>query len=218
MTQAIVHHPSEDLLWALHKGKLPPGLSLAVAGHVDICPHCRGQLNLLDAIGGALLEDVAGVDMSENALNLALARIERPEPAIAPQKPQPLFLKGFELPVPLRKAQITGRYWAAPGVWMAPVHLDGAPPGDKTYLMSVKAGMVMPEHSHHCLEATLMLKGRFSDNLGEYTVGDFLLCDPDISHAPAMAPDEDCLCLIWQDAPIRPKTWLGRLLQPFARI
>lgn len=101
---------------------------------------------------------------------------------------------------------------------MAPVHLDGAPPGDKTYLMAVKAGMVMPEHSHHGREATLILKGRFSDSHGQYTVGDFLLCDPDISHAPAMASDEDCLCLIWQDAPIWPKTWLGRLLQPFARI
>lgn len=215
-------HPSQALLLGWHRGTLEPGLALTVSAHIDTCAHCRAELRLFDAIGGALLEATDGVAMAPDALDLALARIERPDAAettaTAPPPRLPAFLEGFDLPDSVRSARITGRYWAAPGVWMAPVHIDGARPGDKTYLMAVKAGMVMPEHTHRGNEVTLLLKGRFSDIYGDYGAGDFLLCTPEVSHSPAMTPEEDCLCLVWQDAPILPKTWLGRLLQPFARI
>ena len=101
---------------------------------------------------------------------------------------------------------------------MAPVRTSETDRHTKTYLMFVKAGMTMPEHTHRGQEATLVLKGRFADDYGAYSVGDFTLRTEEDSHAPAIAADEDCLCLITQTAPILPKTWLGRLLQPFARI
>jgi putative transcriptional regulator len=215
---SLRHHPNEDMLWAYHRGALAPGLALSVATHVETCAHCRAELALYDAIGGALLEAADNVAMADDALDLALARIERPDTPEAAKPRRPRFLDGMALPDSLRDADIPGRYWAAPGVWMAPVRLDGARPEDKTYLMAVKAGMVMPEHSHQGREVTLLLKGRFSDIHGDYGVGDFILCDENVSHSPAMTPDEDCLCLVWQDAPILPKTWLGKLLQPLARI
>ena len=215
---AITHHPGDDLLSDYHRGVLAPGLALAISAHADTCPHCRASLELFDAVGGALLDDVEGVAMSESALDLALARIERPEEAAPAQGHRPDFLAGVDLPDSLDTARIPGRYWAAPGVWMAPVRLDGARSNDKTYLMSVKRGMVMPEHSHRGHEVTLVLKGRFSAAMGEYRPGDFVLCNQHTCHSPVMADDEDCLCLVWQDATILPKTWLGKLLQPLARI
>jgi putative transcriptional regulator len=213
----VRHHVSEDLLWDYHRGALPVGLRLTVATHLELCPHCRNETALFDVIGGALLDDIEGVELSESALDLALARIERPEePVKAVPRPQPAFLAGFDLPDALT-ARITDRYWAAPGVWIAPIHTDDAPKGSKTYLMHVKAGMTMPEHTHRGPEVTLVLKGRFSDRYGDYNQGDFALCADEHSHSPAIL-DEDCLCLIWQQAAIVPKTMLGRLLQPFARI
>lgn len=214
---SVHHHVSEDLLWDYHRGALPLGLHLTVSSHLELCPHCRAEASLFDIIGGALLNDVEGVELSDNALDLALARIERPEePAKMAAKSQPAFLTGFDLPEALR-ARIKDRYWAAPGVWIAPIYTDDAPKGSKTYLMHVKAGMTMPEHTHRGPEVTLVLKGRFSDRYGEYNQGDFALCADEHSHSPAIL-DEDCLCLIWQESAIVPKTMLGRLLQPFARI
>lgn len=215
----VTHHPAEDVLWDYHRGRLTPGRALTVAVHLDLCPHCRSQLRLFDSIGGAFLEEIEGVELSDNALDLALARIERPETVTVPQAARhPAFLDGFALPDSLKTAVITGRYWAAPGVWMAPVHLDGAPLSDKTFLMSVKAGMVMPEHTHRGIETTIVLKGRFSDVFGEHQVGDYTSCDESHRHSPSIAEDGDCLCLVWQDAAIRPLTLLGKLLQPLARI
>jgi putative transcriptional regulator len=213
----VRHHVSEDLLWDYHRGALPLGLHLTIAAHLELCPHCRSEMALFDVIGGALLDNVEGVELSENALDLALARIERrEEPVKTVTRPQPAFLAGFELPESLT-ARITDRYWAAPGVWIAPIHTDDTPKGSKTYLMHVKAGMTMPEHTHRGPEVTLVLKGHFNDVYGEYGKGDFALCADEHSHSPAIL-DEDCLCLIWQQSAIVPKTMLGRLLQPFARI
>ncbi len=215
----VSHHPGEDLLWDYYRGALPAGKALVVRTHLELCAHCRGDLNLFDAVGSAMLEQVEGVAMADNALDLALARIERPEEASVEAQPAalPAFLNGFDLPPGLHDSAIRGRYWAAPGVWMAPVD-TGAGKWAKTFLMFVKAGMVMPEHTHRGLEMTLVLKGRFSDVHGDYRVGDVTCCDDDICHSPAIAADEDCLCLVYQEAPIIPKTWLGKVLQPFARI
>ncbi|MGA9658320.1 MAG: ChrR family anti-sigma-E factor [Asticcacaulis sp.] len=211
------HHPDDMLLWDYHRGACSPGLSLTLSAHLSFCQHCCNELRLMDNIGGALLEEVQGVDMSDSALELALARIDRPVDAPAIRQ-VPAFLKGLALPTALRQAAFKNRYWAAPGVWLAPLDIEHAPKGSKTFLMHVAAGMVMPEHTHRGMEATLVLKGRFSDCFGAYGVGDFIVCDDRHSHSPMIADDEDCLCLAAQDAAIIPKTLLGKLLQPFARI
>lgn len=210
-------HPSEDSLWDYYRGAFSSGRSLTIATHLEMCPACREGVRLFDAVGGALLNDIEPVAMSDNALDLALARIERPEEPSAAAVKRPEFLEGFELPESLKGVVIKDRYWAAPGVWMAPVSIDSAK-SEKTYLMFVKAGMAMPEHTHRGPEVTLVLKGKFSDKFGEYCVGDMTSCDQDDCHSPAISAEEDCLCLVWQDGMIVPKTLLGKLLQPFARI
>ncbi len=222
----IHHHPGEDLLWDYYRGAASPGLALVVRTHLEACAACRADLRMFDGIGAAMMAQAESVAMSDNALDLALARIERPierpeAAAPVPEKAevrQPAFLEGFELPDSLMAFIVKDRYWAAPGVWMAPVEVGPQPKGERTYLMYVRTGMTMPQHTHRGLEATVVLKGRFSDHNGEYRVGDMAVCTPDDSHAPAISADGDCLCLIWQDATIIPQTWLGRLLQPLARI
>ena len=42
--------------------------------------------------------------------------------------------------------------------------------------------------------------------------------DSHVDHRPVADEDEDCLCLIVTDAPLRLTGWLGRLLNPFIRI
>ncbi|EGF92106.1 transcriptional activator chrR [Asticcacaulis biprosthecium C19] len=214
------HHPGDDLLWDYHRGALAPGLALAVRTHAETCAHCRSDFKLFDAMGGAMLEEMEGVAMSDNALDLALARIERPETDEVVAPPHlPAFLEGFELPESLKSVKIKDRYWAAPGVWMAPIVLEGAPKAQKTYLMSVRSGLQMPEHTHRGREITVMLRGRFRDHKGSYGPGDFAMCDEsDQRHTPAMEGDDDCLCLVFQEGPIVPQSFVAWMLQPFAGI
>jgi putative transcriptional regulator len=218
----VTHHPSEDMLWDYYRGALKPGLDLVVRSHLELCSHCHDDLVLFHAIGSAMLDEVEGIAVSDTALDLALARIERPDtpvpeaPVKAPRK-APAFLDGVDLPQTLKGAHIHGRHWVAPGVWLARVDVAGAGKSP-TYLLRVPPGMAMPEHTHRGRETTVVLKGRFSDSKGEYKVGDFVCCDDDDCHSPAVAADGDCICLIAQESPIVPMTWLGRILQPFARI
>ncbi len=219
----IGHHPAEDVLWDHYRGALTPGLSLVVRSHLERCPHCRNDIALFDAVGSAMLDAVEGVAMADNALDLALARIERPDiPSSAPARGRvkaPAFLDGVALPETLKDLRIRGRTFVAPGVWLARVDVPGAGRGqDLTYLLRVPPGMAMPVHTHRGRETTVVLKGRFSDDRGTYQVGDFACCDDEHCHSPAVEADGDCICLISQEAPIVPLTWLGRILQPFARI
>lgn len=215
------YHPSEDVLWDYYRGALKPGLGLVVRSHLSLCPHCRNDIALFDGIGGVLLDEVEGVAMADNALDLALARVERPEAAPVPVKARPktpAFLDGIDLPEALKDARVRGRTFVAPGVWLARVDAPGAKPDHLTYLLRVPPGMAMPEHTHRGRETTVVLSGGFKDARHSYGVGDFVCCDEADRHSPETEADEDCICLIAQEQPIVPLTWLGRLLQPFARI
>lgn len=221
---SVTHHPGEDLLWDYYRGAMLPGQSVAMHAHLEACAHCRGEMKLFDLVGSAMLDEAESVAMSENALDLALARIERPEPEphVSAQKPvvkTPAFLEGFELPETLKRAVIKPRRWVAPGVWLAPVELDQAEKASRTYLLHVPAGMTMPEHTHKGLEMTVVLKGRFRDDQDEFIPGDFCVADATNIHSPGNASDDDgCLCLITTEMPMVPKTVLGWLLKPVARI
>ena len=75
---SVHHHPDEDLLWDYNNGTLSPGMSLLVSAHMESCAHCRMEMKLFESLGGALLDRIDGVALSVTALDLALARIERP--------------------------------------------------------------------------------------------------------------------------------------------
>jgi putative transcriptional regulator len=151
-----------------------------------------------------------------------MARIERPfdaEPApVAASVARKPFLEGLALPEFLI-ARVKSRYWAAPGVWVAPVRTEKRPSlFSKTYLLGVGRNMVMPVHDHGSSEMTLVLQGGFSDADGDYTVGDFIEKAPGEPHSPSTDGTEGCVSLITHERPIKPLTLLGKLLKPFARI
>jgi putative transcriptional regulator len=227
----ITHHPSEALLLDYYHGRLAEGPELLVATHAGMCAHCRDTLRLFPSIGGALLEDVEGLELSADALELALARIERPIEAPGASQPETAqatahqvrsFLNAYDVPAVI-KVRTPARYWAAPGVWVAPVRTREArrtlaERKTKTYLLKVAPGLVMPMHGHGGTEMTLVLAGGFSDADGTYDVGDFIERAPGEAHSPKIDATEGCLSLITHTEPIKPKTILGFLLKPFARI
>jgi len=77
---SVTHHPSDAVLVAYGAGSLGEGLALVVAGHLAFCPRCRDRIASIEAVGGALLEEIEPqapeAAMDPGALDAMLARLD----------------------------------------------------------------------------------------------------------------------------------------------
>ena len=211
---SVRHHPSRERLAAFASGALRADRALVISTHLHACQACRGEVSLAEAVGGALLASLAPSRMAADALDRALARIDRPAPEAPAPAPRP---PGWiEIPQDVAQAVRRRRRWAAPGVWVAPV--VGGRRGPRSYLLRVGAGMTMPRHTHAGSEMTCVLKGAFTDRGETYGPGDFAECDEGVDHQPRVTADGECVSLVAVDASLVPRDWVGRLFQPLVRI
>jgi putative transcriptional regulator len=211
---SAAHHPSETTLLDFAGGNLRSGARLVVSAHLESCAGCRADVAALESAAGAMMAELPSAALDDHALDLALARIERPAPPPRPPA-APLatpLLKGVHVPAALRRADVGPTRWMAPGIRVA--RLGGGDVGERTYLLRVAGGMRLPEHSHHGDELTLVLAGSFHDAGGHYQVGDLVECGKDDCHDPTVDDDGDCVCLISSQGAMRLREWLPRLLQP----
>ncbi len=212
----IRHHPSEASLIAHASGTLGEGLSVVVASHLALCQRCRDHLRAAEDIGGALVEALPPSALSPGGREAMLARLDATprEAGVAPPLP-----RARGVPRPLADyldVDLESVPWRAmaPGVRRYP--LVTARSGHGTLrLLRIAPGTALPRHEHQGHEFTLVLKGSFSDDLGRYRPGDLADLDSSRGHQPIADADEDCVCLIATDAPLRFKTLLPRLAQPF---
>ncbi|MDO1558810.1 ChrR family anti-sigma-E factor [Brevundimonas sp. 2R-24] len=208
MTGAAVtprHHPSEATLAQYVAGTLRPGFDVVVAAHLSTCAHCRAEAARLEAVGAAMLDEQAPVDMSADALDRALARIETPEAEVPPA---PTLA---EVLTPRR------RRWLAPGVWTAKVDTPRYA-SDRVYLLGVGPGISTADHGHGGLEFTQVISGALQDGDIVYRAGDFIEHDADHEHQPVVWGDEPCVCLFATQGRLKPKGWLGRLVFALADV
>jgi putative transcriptional regulator len=208
-----VHHPSDERLLDYASGASPEPVALLVATHLALCPGCRRATAELEAVGGALLEELPPEPVSDDSLARLLARLDRPAPAApAVSSGDPI------LPQPLRDyvGSLDRVAWRRFGPIAEARLLTGF---DKltTRLVRIRPGAAMPRHTHAGNELSLVLQGGFSDVTGHYLRGDVLEADSAVEHRPVVDRDEDCLCLAVTDAPVRLTGWFGRLLNPFIR-
>jgi putative transcriptional regulator len=182
----ISHHPSETTLAAYAAGTLPQALAIVAATHLNRCAVCRESLTILEATGGALLEDLPPVPLSGGTLERLLGRLDE-----TPPPPPPLL--NPELPAPLNRVAL-GRWWPiGMGTRYRPLQTSGAAWGG---LLLAQPGRSLPRHGHKGLELTCILSGAFADASGTYAAGD--LSEPVIDHdqPPVVIGSEPCLCVI----------------------
>jgi putative transcriptional regulator len=206
-----VHHPSEERLLDYASGAAPEPVALLVATHLAFCPGCRHAIAELEAVGGALLEELPPEPVNDDSFARLLARLDRPAPAVPAVSPgDPL------LPQPLRDyiGSLDRVAWRRFGP-IAEVRLLTGFDKLTTRLVRIKPGTAMPRHTHTGNELSLVLQGGISDVTGHYLRGDVLEADSAVEHRPVADRDEECLCLAVTDAPVRLTGWLGRLLNPF---
>lgn len=211
------HHPSDALLVAYSAGSLCEGLSLAVATHLAHCPLCRSIAAEIDAVGGALLEELPPEAMSRGALESVLDRIEGQPPCRAPLPRIGHTCASGPRPSPLDRyiGPLAEQRWQriAPGVRR--IAVLRRPGRGAVQLLRIAPGTSLPHHGHEGLELTMVLSGSFVDEMGRFGPGDLAEMDGEVRHQPIADTHEDCICLIATDAPLRFTGLVGRLMQPF---
>ncbi|TNE77539.1 MAG: transcriptional regulator [Gammaproteobacteria bacterium] len=208
----IKHHLDEATLFSYVAGALGQGTALVTACHLSVCEYCRDRTRQLEAIGGALLENSGLSAVSDNMLLNVLEKLDSVPMAGSP----PPSVHGGEVPVPLADYigdSLDAVAWKrlVAGVWIHDLPAQGE---GLTRLLRVSPGKAALPHTHRGSELTQLLRGSFTDEVGRFTPGDVADLDDRITHQPLVDGDQDCVCLIATEYPLRYTTLLGKIAQP----
>lgn len=215
----IKHHASTETLAAFAAGHLDEARMVVVATHLDLCSHCRTQADDMEALGGACLELIEPVAMSEDALKTFWKIAEHSQPSVqeastcADNDQLPESAKSLSAYL---KGGLENVNWrpVAPGVSQSILPAEGYRK-DALRLLKINPGTKIPAHSHGDHELTLILRGAYKDDIGGFEVGDLADLDGSHSHSPQACGDEPCICLIATSAPLMFKSMVGKVIQPF---
>lgn len=212
----IKHHLTDALLMGYAAGSLPEAFNLVVATHISMCDTCRAALAEFEAVGGEVMLDADPVDMAEDALTAAMARIMA---APRSELPKAIPARGV-FPAPLRdyvSGDLDHVKWRkiGGGVSQMVLETDG---GASVRLLRIPAGTAVPDHGHRGTELTLVLQGAFVDETDRFAAGDIEVANEDLNHTPVAEQGVDCICLAATDAPLRFKGLLPRIAQRFIGI
>lgn len=81
------YHPPPEVLLDYATGTLNAATALIVATHLALCPNCRQYVQVLEAVGGAMLAESEPMAVSAACLEAVLASLDRPE---TPEMPETL--------------------------------------------------------------------------------------------------------------------------------
>lgn len=172
----------------------------------------------MERVGAVLLKTLSGDAMRKPA-PIGAARRAEADP------PQPIEVPNAKRgdsrhEVPSMLARIVGSDldkvpWRrlGVGVWHYKLPLSGGAEGDLR-LLKVAAGRRMPEHGHGGSELTMLLRGSYRDEMGEFRVGDVADLDDDVEHQPVAHPETGCICIVASDKAAKFKGLIPRLVQP----
>lgn len=221
----IRHHVEDELLVAYAAGDLPEAVALFVTAHAALCVACRSTILRWEDIGGEMLVDLPGTNMSDSALPSTLDRLENlglgvarngSDPATAVAPPLTVHPEASDvLPLPILE-YLGGSIenlrwkWILPGVRQAdlPLHHEGIP----VRINRLSSFVRIPLHTHRGPEYTLILSGGFQDEHGTYERGDVHVLGAQDRHAQRVLPGAPCLCLVVNSDRLVPLTLIGRLM------
>lgn len=209
------HHPKTETLAAFAAGALDEAQTAVVATHLELCAACRVIARDFEAVGGHCLDKIAPEGVAPGALERFWAIAGAQERAPAQSK----------IDTPPRIAKALDRYLAngldavkwrriVPGASDCVLAAHGYRPG-VLRLLKIEPGTRIPKHTHSGEEFTMILRGRYDDELGSFAAGDFVDLDDEDAHSPLAVGEEACICLIATNAPLVFKDIAGRLVQSF---
>ncbi len=211
-------HPDQARLADYVAGNLSYHETLMIAVHLHYCPECAHAAQELEALGGVLLDDLPGEPVSQNVLEATLSAISEGDASAQTLQRQQVVYRNPDIPQPLQKL-IPDGFDALPWRKLLPhlkvCDIELSPEGPKISLHRIMPGGRIPKHTHRGHEFTVVLKGGFSDALGDYNPGDFLYRDTSHEHEPVAAESEECICLTAVEDPLKMTSWKWRWMNPF---
>ncbi|MGF1543128.1 MAG: ChrR family anti-sigma-E factor [Parvularculaceae bacterium] len=222
MRTEIEHHARTETLASYAAGALDEARSVVVATHITRCPTCREAVRDFESLGGAMLENIEPAPMSAGSLaslwEMAGEQIDAPAGPVSPAAND----LDLEAAKPLRaylNSSLDDIEWRpfAPGVSQHILEAEGYRKG-VLRLIKIQPGTRLVRHTHRDEEVTLILRGAYEDEIGEFRAGDLADLDDGVVHSPRAVGDEPCICVIATNAPLVFKGVVGKVLQPFVRM
>lgn len=188
-------------------GRLSPAKHSLASAYLRRKPDAANDAALEDAVAGELLSNFEGSPMSDGffgAMSAALGTIPS-----APSDNQPR--EGIE-------AHLDGVNWRKrlPGISTHDILGGRKGEGDRLFLLKVKQGFTIWDHSHTGDEWVLVLKGSYMSGGQLYAAGDLHMESVDTEHALKASDDQDCICLVMTQGPVKMASRFGRMLAPIA--
>lgn len=209
----ISHHFDDATLIAYSSGTLTKGMALLVDSHLEMCEQCSEQVQTSNRIGGDLLNKLNPVEMNAGSLDALLGMLDEVEPEAAVE----LNRASSEIPSALAAyigEDLDKLEWKTMGLGVQQYDLKLGGLG-AARLLRIQPGVSVPHHTHTGNELTLILRGSYVDEIGRFQVGDVADLDNQLEHQPIVDTDQECICLIATDAPLKFSGLMGKLVQPF---
>ncbi len=206
-------------------GTLDPAVCIAIETHLAFCTACRESVRSYEVIGGALLDQTAPADLSDDALERVLAALDSQTATVSLDRH--LAQAGVSdpelerLPEPVRglaRAAVADKGWRKVMGGIKVLDLAGpARNSDQTSveLFRLEPGVRVPKHTHHGQEFTLVLTGAFTDERGTFGPGDLSVGSPEVTHQPVADEGEVCHALAITTAPLKFTGALGLVQRVF---
>ena len=226
------HHPDQEMLAAYAAGVQAPRHALVVATHMALCPRCRRDVAALERVGGRILESLEPSNGDARGLERLWADLaELPAPVRDSRAPLATDDRGVScnpadtdddhhihgpvLPEPLRSyvgGDVDALPWKRRMPGVLELELEFSEPDAPARLVRMAPFVYIPKHDHHDGELTLVLAGGLRDADGVYERGDLSTGRPGLEHAQQVLPGAPCYALAINDAPLIPRTLLGKVL------
>jgi putative transcriptional regulator len=216
---APTHHPFSELLIDYTTGALSQAESMLIAMHLDFCAECRRSADIVQAVGGALLDTIAPLQLPPSTFQRTLQAIDAtPKSVEALIRSAPTF--ALKWPAVLRNHLAV----SPPGEWrklpagFRALRVPFKDPSSRVWVMKAPGGRGPLRHTHVADEWTVVLEGGFSDETGIYATGDFAFMGSGDEHTMIAEPGEGCVCVILVRENARYLTLMGKLLAPLLRL
>lgn len=214
----------DTLLLQYSAGTLDTPMGILVASYLTLEPEARKRLAVADALNGALIDAVEPASMSEGRVESIMRRLDDDVDSAGETLSgtggmgDEVSCHDVDLPLPLRRVldgDVDNLKWSFsyPGVKSSKI-CSGAGGAD-IRLLKIQPGKSAPRHAHEGVEATLVLRGAFSDGEEVYGRGDLAMADGNVEHRPRAVGDEACLCLAVTTGPLKFKDRFSRVIKDF---
>ena len=219
---SISHHLDDATLMSFAAGTLSEPFAIVVASHLEMCGQCRHTNRRLAMLGGAVMEQAVPEELSADAAEHLLARLDEPAPVNGHRlktDPQPAAAAGGQaFPKALTRllgGGIDAIKWrhVVPGVDDRLIKFPTRSGIHTLRFLRAVPGKELPEHAHAGSELTLVLHGALRDGGHVLGPGDVSDMDDEGTHSPVVEGTETCICVFANEGASRFKQLKFRVLQ-----